>query len=180
MTEHLVRQMNVKVQVELISYPKAVDREDMLASATYLTNDKKSVVVYIPDDMQKMIVAEFTINKARQMDVVDEIGKRFRCHVIHYSQSTISFPKAGPMKAQEARNLYTRKQGQYLSFIYYYTKLNGRPPAEADMQRYFKTTPPTVHNMVVQLEKKRFIDKQPYEPRSIRLLLSREKLPDLE
>ena len=172
-TEHLVREMNVKVEVELSSSPTEVDREDMLASATYLTNDKKSVVVYVPDDMQKVIVAEFTINKARQMDVVDEIGKRFRCHVIHYSQSTISFPKAGPMKAQEARNLYTRKQGQYLSFIYYYTKLNGRPPAEADMQRYFKTTPPTVHNMVVQLEKKRFIDKQPYEPRSIRLLLSR-------
>ena len=84
------------------------------------------------------------------------------------------------MKAQEARIRYTRKQGQYLSFIYYYTKLNGRPPAEADMQRYFKTTPPTVHNMVVQLEKKRFIDKKPNEPRSIRLLLSREELPDLE
>jgi len=100
MTEHLVRQMNVKVQVELISYPKAVDREDMLASATYLTNDKKSVVVYIPDDMQRIIVAEFTINKARQMDVVDGIGKRFRCNVIHYSQSSISFPETGPMKAQ--------------------------------------------------------------------------------
>ena len=85
-TEHLVRQMNVKVEVELSSSPTEVDREDMLASATYLTNDKKSVVVYIPDDMQNTIVAEFTINKARQMDVVDGIGKRFRCNVIHYSQ----------------------------------------------------------------------------------------------
>jgi repressor LexA len=172
--------MNVKVEVELSSSPTEVDREDMLASAMYLTSDKKSVVVYIPDDMRNTIVAEFTINKARQMDVVDGIGKRFRCNVLHYSQCTISFPETGPMKAQEATKLYTRKQGQYLSFIYYYTKLNGRPPAEADMQRYFKTTPPTVHNMVVQLEKKRFIDKKPYEPRSIRLLLSRDELPDLE
>jgi hypothetical protein len=23
---------------------------------------------------------------------------------------------------------YSEKQGQYLAFIYYYTKLNGRPP----------------------------------------------------
>ena len=29
-----------------------------------------------------------------------------------------------------------RKQGQYLAFIHYYTKVNGKPPAEADMQRY--------------------------------------------
>jgi len=75
---------------------------------------------------------------------------------------------------------YTYKQGQYLSFIYYYTKLNGCPPAEADMQKYFKTTPPAVHGMVVQLEKKGFIEKKPHAPRSIRLLLSRQEIPDLE
>ncbi|HYR90967.1 MAG TPA: hypothetical protein VE422_43310 [Terriglobia bacterium] len=28
---------------------------------------------------------------------------------------------------------FTDKQGQYLAFIYYYTKINGRAPAEADM-----------------------------------------------
>jgi hypothetical protein len=33
---------------------------------------------------------------------------------------------------------YTPRQGQYLAFIYYYTKLNGQPPAETDMQRYFR------------------------------------------
>jgi repressor LexA len=75
---------------------------------------------------------------------------------------------------------YTHKQGQYLAFIYYYTKIHGRPPAEADMQRYFKTTPPTVHQMVMRLEEKGFISKIPREPRSIRLLLSREQLPELE
>ena len=82
--------------------------------------------------------------------------------------------------AQKPRDRYTPKQGQYLAFIYYYTKLNGRPPAEADMQTYFKTTPPTVHNMVVQLEKKALIEKKPNEPRSIKCLLSRIELPDLE
>ncbi len=46
---------------------------------------------------------------------------------------------------------FTDKQGQYLAFIYWYTKLNGRPPAEADMQRYFRVTPPSVHQMVLTL-----------------------------
>ena len=36
---------------------------------------------------------------------------------------------------------YTEKQGQYLAFIYYYTRVNGRPPAETDMQRYFRFLP---------------------------------------
>ena len=49
---------------------------------------------------------------------------------------------------------YTRKQGQYLAFIYHYTKVNGRPPAEADIQRLFQVTPPTVHQMVLALERR--------------------------
>ena len=75
---------------------------------------------------------------------------------------------------------YTRRQGQFLAFIYYYTKVNGRPPAEADMQRYFQVSPPTVHQMVVTLERRGFIARVPGQGRSIRLLLPREKLPDLE
>lgn len=75
---------------------------------------------------------------------------------------------------------YTPKQGQYLAFIYYYTKLNGRPPAEQDMQKYFRTTPPSVHNMILTLEKKGFIERTSRQARSIKLLLSRDQLPDLE
>jgi repressor LexA len=75
---------------------------------------------------------------------------------------------------------YTRRQGQFLAFIYYYTKVNGRPPAEADMERYFQVSPPSVHQMVVTLERRGFIARVPGQGRSIRLLLPRDKLPDLE
>ncbi|TVP69861.1 MAG: MarR family transcriptional regulator [Leptolyngbya sp. LCM1.Bin17] len=75
---------------------------------------------------------------------------------------------------------YTPKQGQYLAFIYYYTKLNRRPPAERDMQAYFRTTPPTVHQMVLTLEEKGLISRQPGQARSIQVLLPRDKLPDLD
>ena len=75
---------------------------------------------------------------------------------------------------------YTFKQGQYLAFIYYYTKMNGRPPAEADMQRYFQVTPPSVHQMVLTLEGRGFIERTPWQSRSISLLIPREELPDLE
>jgi len=75
--------------------------------------------------------------------------------------------------------LYTSKQGQFLAFIYYYTLLNGRPPAESDMQRYFSTSPAAVHEMVLALEKRGHIRRTPGQPRSIRLLLPRAALPDL-
>ena len=50
------------------------------------------------------------------------------------------------------RSRFTEKQGQYLVFIYYYTKVNGRPPAEADMQRYFSSHATVVHQMVLTME----------------------------
>jgi repressor LexA len=75
---------------------------------------------------------------------------------------------------------YTKKQGQYLAFIYNYTKINGIPPAETDMQRYFKTTPPTVHQMVLTLEQHGLIQREAGQARSIKVLLSPDQLPYLE
>ena len=75
---------------------------------------------------------------------------------------------------------YTPLQGQYLAFIYYYTKIHGRAPAETDMLAYFKVSPPSVHQMVLTLERNRLIKRTPSEARSIRLLLARADLPDLE
>ena len=77
------------------------------------------------------------------------------------------------------KKLYTDKQGQYLAFIYYYTKMNRRAPAEADMERYFGVTPPSVHQMVLTLEANGLIERIPGVGRSIRLLIPREQLPDL-
>ena len=74
---------------------------------------------------------------------------------------------------------FTAKQGQYLAFIYAYTCINQRPPAEADMQRHFRVTPPTVHQMVVTLEQAGLITRQPGVPRSIQLLVDPERLPIL-
>jgi len=75
---------------------------------------------------------------------------------------------------------FTPKQGQYLAFIYYYSKVNGRPPAEADIQRYFQVSPPSIHQMVLTLEANGLIERTPGQGRSIRLLLRRDDLPDLE
>lgn len=43
---------------------------------------------------------------------------------------------------------FTERQGQYLAFTHAYTKINGRPPAEAGMRKYFRVIPPIVYQMV--------------------------------
>ncbi|HEX3747741.1 MAG TPA: hypothetical protein VHW09_27585 [Bryobacteraceae bacterium] len=75
---------------------------------------------------------------------------------------------------------FTKKQGQYLAFIHHYSQLNRRPPSEADMERYFGVTPPSVHQMIVTLELKGLIERTPGQGRSIDLKIPREQLPELE
>jgi DNA-binding MarR family transcriptional regulator len=74
---------------------------------------------------------------------------------------------------------FTATQGQYLAFIYAYTRVLGRPPAEADLQRYFAVTAPSVHQMVLTLERHGWIRRQPRVARSIELLVPPELLPVL-
>jgi len=75
---------------------------------------------------------------------------------------------------------FTEKQGQYLAFIYAYSRIFRRPPAEADMQRHFSVSPPSVHQMVLTLERIGLIRRQPSVPRSIELLVAPEDLPVLK
>ena len=75
---------------------------------------------------------------------------------------------------------FTEKQGQYLAFIHAYSQLNGRAPAEADMETFFRVTPPSVHRMVVELERRGFIRRVPRQARSIELCVSTDTLPKLK
>ena len=74
---------------------------------------------------------------------------------------------------------FTEKQGQYLAFIYAYGRIFRRPPAEADIQRHFGVTPPTVHQMILTLERSGLITRRPGVARSIELLVRPEYLPIL-
>ena len=84
-----------------------------------------------------------------------------------------------PIEEQINEKNYTEKQGQYLAFIYYYTKINGQPPAENDMQRYFNVSPPSVHRMIIELEKKNLIERERKKSRSLKVRLTVKQLPQL-
>jgi hypothetical protein len=84
-------------------------------------------------------------------------------------------PKLDPSTAPS----YTAKQGQYLAFIYNYTQIHRRAPAELDLQHYFQVSAPAIHEMIRTLERNGLIEKIPGRARSIRLLVQPEHLPRL-
>ena len=75
---------------------------------------------------------------------------------------------------------FSDKQGQYLAFIHAYSRIFRRPPAEADMQRHFLVSPPSVHQMIITLERHGLIRRKPGVARSIELLVAPENLPILK
>lgn len=72
---------------------------------------------------------------------------------------------------------FTQKQGHYLPFICVYKRVFGQAPAEAGMQRHFRVTPPSVHQMVLALERDGLIRRQPGVARSIDILVPTQDLP---
>ena len=76
--------------------------------------------------------------------------------------------------------LFTAKQGQYLAFIYNYTKIHRQAPAESDLEGYFRVSPPAIHDMIKTLERNGLIERTPGQARSIRLLVQPDHLPRLE
>ena len=91
---------------------------------------------------------------------------------VDHGTLTVSIPGNSPVS-------YTERQGQYLAFIHAYTKVNGRPPAQADMQRFFAVTAPSVHQMVLSLERRGLLRRTPGRARSLEVLVPPEDLPIL-
>ncbi|WP_019617040.1 hypothetical protein, partial [Psychromonas ossibalaenae] len=62
-------------------------------------------------------------------------------------------------------------------FIFYYTRINGRPPAEVDIQNYFGVSSASTHQMLRGLAAKQLIKKEPGQARSTVVLIPQDQLP---
>lgn len=74
----------------------------------------------------------------------------------------------------------TRIQGQYLAYVHCYTKVHRRPPAEDEVAGFFGVEGPMAHGMILRLERLGCLFRVPGRPQSLRVLLPRDKIPDLE
>lgn len=89
---------------------------------------------------------------------------------------------AAPKGSQGTRTkpTFTPRQGQFLAFVYLYRKLHREGPAESDLVRFFRVTPPVVHGMLVKLENLGLISREPGVPRSARVIVPETDIPTLE
>lgn len=166
--------MTVQVRVDLRG-PAVSEHEDAVrAAALGLTNDELSVRACIAPNSDRTVIASFTMDTSREMDVAETIRRAFLSSLRDHGELTIAFPKE-PTKDTS----YTDLQGQYLSYIYNYSVIHSRAPSEADFRDFFGTTPPTIHNMILKLEDKGLISRVPGQPRSIQLRIPPQLLPIL-
>lgn len=84
-----------------------------------------------------------------------------------------------PELASVARPLTTRQQ-QYVAFLRDFTRLHGKAPAEAEIARYFQVSAPSVHTMLVKLERLGAIAREPRKARSVRVLVPPSGISQLD
>ncbi|MBT9583861.1 hypothetical protein IV102_10985 [bacterium] len=102
-------------------------------------------------------------------EVNQQLARRFK------TKSARSEPaeKAGAAK-------FTDRQGQYLSFIFWSTRVNRQPPSQADIQDFFGVTSAAVAGMIATLSGLGLISREAGKARNIRVLLNEADLPRLE
>lgn len=130
------------------------------------------------DDLAGCVAAEANhCQDAKARRVLDGVFKRLTTLEDRFTDQVQ--PQQPTPTVVETNPTFTATQGQYLAFIYYYTKIHGVPPAEADLQKFFKVSPPAVHDMILTLERRGLIERVPGKSRSVRLRVARADLPEL-
>lgn len=88
--------------------------KEMRDAAESLTDNPESIVVYAEPDAPTVVVAEFTMTKARQIDIDDKILHCFALDMPDYENQSIVFPRseAEERKAQKASERAKAKRKQ--------------------------------------------------------------------
>lgn len=130
----------IEFKEEDLLSPKIVHAEDRFAQKRYLDKYRWTPTEELE---AKIMLKAWGINSDNQVKKKD--STREKLYLVE--------------KREKVKKKYTKKQGQYLAYIYYYTKIKGYAPSEADMQKYFKVSPPSVHQMITGIGKKRIDTK---------------------
>ena len=74
----------------------------------------------------------------------------------------------------------SRAQGQLVAYVFWYSKVHRIPPPEGEIADFLGVRGPSAHKMILRLESRGLLSRRPREPRTIKVLLLREELPELE
>jgi DNA-binding MarR family transcriptional regulator len=133
------------------------------------------------DDLHGCVAADANhCDDAKTRRVLDSVCDRLGALLDQLTDKAEVPARRIPAATIVSARRFTAKQGQYLAFIYHFTKIHRRPPAEADLREYFRVSPPAVHEMILTLERRGFINRVPGQARSVTVRVLRAELPELE
>ena len=138
---------------------------------------------YLCDCGHQIDFSENTVSEVKQKSkrkrqwLMETCADRAKEHVIVFDGGEMVDILCSDEGGRQRETRFTKKQGQYLAFIYQYTNVHGVPPAEHEMQRHFRVSPASVHQMVINLQQKGLIERSPGIARSIRVLVPIRDLP---
>lgn len=92
--------MNVTSMVSLSTTAQERHLKVMRSAADSLTDDRESVRAYVCEEEPEAVFADFTVTKARQMDVSDRIMQAFSDDMPDYETQALWFPKKAPKKGR--------------------------------------------------------------------------------
>jgi len=96
----MAAKMKVSVQMRIWN-PINEDHIEMMKFCARILSCNPETEEVLIEEYGEFLVAHFCMNKAREMDVVDKIMKRFRCYVPDSDDCTIWFPK--PRRIRKSR-----------------------------------------------------------------------------
>jgi hypothetical protein len=132
---------------------------------------------YIAHFFENTVKEVKKLSQAKRQWLAD--GTETEKHIVVFENGSMTMmlcPRDGRHETPVPR--FTDKQGRYLAYIHQHTTLHGVAPSEAEMQKFFSVSPPTVHQMILTLEKKGFIQRTPGAARSIKVLVPAKQLPE--
>jgi len=138
---------------------------------------------YVCDCGHQIDFSENTVSEVKQKSkrkrqwLIETCDDRAEEHVVVFNDGKMVDILCPDDGGRQKKTEFTKKQGQYLVFINEYKNVHGVPPAENEMQRHFGVSPASVHQMVINLERKRLIELIPGIARSIRVLVPTQELP---
>ncbi len=115
-------------------------------------------------------LSSFEARSDAQLDIHFEDGAKLVIKAVG-GKLSIDFAAEGGDRTCPVGIWPTTRQREYLEFITKYIGRFGRSPAEADIQRHFLISAPSVNHMVQGLERRGFIERQAGMPRSIRVVV---------
>jgi DNA-binding MarR family transcriptional regulator len=133
------------------------------------------------DDLHGCVAAEANhCHDSKRRRVLDALCDRLSRLLDDFTDDVAVPALRIPVAEPASPPRFTAKQGQYLAFIHHFTMIHRRPPAEADLQGYFRVSPPAVHQMILTLERRGLISREPGKARSVTVQVLRADLPELE